>query len=209
MIRTRHMYESKEELDAMRKKAEQCADLMERVLDSPFLWTRVGLALMRYCVNAMIYGWTLCYPSIIMAMSNEKSIEKEYVDLRDAFDNFKSIHSAGNAAVVYRLLRANWDNDEDWVVETQRAMEWFFGDLYEMSLNGLFKEIEARWFSVEDMLPLQAHPVLVRYANERGTCFMCVASLWRCHDGSFVFRDHLHPIKNVTHWKALPAPPIE
>lgn len=202
-LRKRYITETKAELEAMREKADKCAVLMEKIMESPYPWTYVGFALMRHCVQEMIYGWTPVSSRLVYCLSERKSPERERVDLQEALNNFKSMHSVGNAAVLYHMLRAYWLSDESWVVDTQNALQYFidcFSAMRGLGLDGFITEPKPdnRWISVKDRLPIKEGNYLCYYNNGNVTIRHCYA-----YD-PFGFA-----ASGFTHWMELPAPPSD
>lgn len=125
IVRMRNPMETGAELESLREKAKRCETLMAQILTSPYPWTLVGYALMRWCVQMMILGKTPFYFNDIEYMSRVKEYKNERVDLEGAFDNFKAMPSAGNAAVLYRMLTCYWGYSEQQVIETQNVLDYF------------------------------------------------------------------------------------
>lgn len=208
-LRKRYIMETKAELEALREKADKCADLMEKIMESPYPWTYVGFALMLHCVQTMICGWTPVSSQLVFYLSERKSPEREHVDLHEALNNFKSMHSVGNAAVLYHMLREEWHGNGNWVVDTENALRYFidrFSAMRGLGLDGFITEPKPdnRWISVTDELPKHGECVLV-YADsiELAVFDSSGNSFYHFWDGT---KDDIY---GVTHWQPLPAPPSD
>lgn len=139
-MRIRKPMDTAEEMKKLREKAKQCATLFENILVSPWRHSMTAYALMEYCFRQMVFGMTPYYPGEVEDAARFKALWKERArQLEDALCNFRGMPSAGNAAVLYAALFAEFGGNEIEVSHEQSALNYFayrFGKMRGLGLDG-------------------------------------------------------------------------